>query len=135
MIQYKAGYKYQLTKDHTEQLALKPERLILTGYLKLTPNGVLTIRAGYAWDGPSGPAIDTPNFMRASLVHDALYQLMRQGLLDRQLYRKPADAEMKRIVVETKMSPWRRAYTWWGVRRFAAKAASAGALRPIITAP
>ena len=60
MIQYKAGYKYQLTKDHTEQLAIKPERLILTGYLKLTPNGVLTIRAGYAWDGPSGPAIDTP---------------------------------------------------------------------------
>ena len=36
-----------------------------------------------AGDGPSGPAIDTKNFMRASLVHDALYQLMRLGTLDK----------------------------------------------------
>ncbi len=135
MIQYKAGYKYQLTKDHGEQLAIKPGRLVLTSYLKLTSDGVLTISAGYAWDGQSGPAIDTPNFMRASLVHDALYQLMRQGLLDRRIYRKPADAEMRRIVVETKMHPWRRLYIYWAVRRFAAKTASAESRKLVLTAP
>ena len=135
MIQYKTGYKYQLFQDHVEQLAIKSGRSVLTSYLKLTSDGVLTISAGYCWDGPSGPAIDTPNFMRASLVHDALYQLMRHGLLDRRIWRKPADAEMRRIVVETKMNPWRRLYSYWAVRRFAAKAASAESRRPIITAP
>ncbi|MDA8018651.1 MAG: hypothetical protein MPN21_14515 [Thermoanaerobaculia bacterium] len=37
------------------------------------------IEAGYAWNGATG-AIDTPSFRRASLIHDGLYQLMREGV-------------------------------------------------------
>lgn len=44
-------------------------------------NGRLYIAEQYAWDGASGPTIDTKNTMTPSLVHDALYQLMREGLL------------------------------------------------------
>jgi hypothetical protein len=43
---------------------------------------------GYAWNGPSGPTLDTRNFMRGSLVHDALYQLMREGRMDNGLRRQ-----------------------------------------------
>ena len=55
----------------------------------------LTVKAHYAWDGPSGPTIDTPTNMRASLFHDALCQGMAEDLLDR-MYRKYAD-ELLRI--------------------------------------
>ena len=74
-IAYKAGYKYQLKAEYVVQIDIKPAALIDIEYLALTPTGALTIRKGYAWDGPSGPTIDTLNFMRGSLVHDALYQL------------------------------------------------------------
>lgn len=53
-------------------------------------NGRLEIAAGYAWDGASGPTFDTQNTMRPSLVHDALYQLMREEILPR-TYKDDAD--------------------------------------------
>jgi len=49
--------------------------------LKADSDGGLLIKAGYSWDGPSGSAIDTKNFMQGSLVHDALYQLLRENIL------------------------------------------------------
>jgi len=49
------------------------------GFLKVE-NGVLHIQPKYAWDGASGPTIDTRNTMTPSLVHDAFYQLMREGV-------------------------------------------------------
>lgn len=75
-IRYRKGYKYQLVEDYFHQTGI-------TGYtvhdefIQLTTTGMLSISAGYAWDGPSGPAIDTKSFLRGSLVHDALYQLIR----------------------------------------------------------
>lgn len=50
-------------------------------FISLDRDGHLTIKEGYCWDGASGPAKDSPSIMRASLVHDALYQLMREGIL------------------------------------------------------
>jgi len=47
-----------------------------TPFISLTRSGLLTIKAGYAWNGASGPTIDSKCSMRGSLVHDALYQLM-----------------------------------------------------------
>jgi len=73
--------------------------------------GYLTIHKGYAWDGPSGPAIDTRNFMRGSLIHDALYQLMREKQLDKTIYRKKADRLLQKICGEDGMSSLRA----WGV--------------------
>ncbi len=72
------GYKYQLMERYSFDVAIK-EYEIDTPYLSLGNDGILIIKKGYAWDGPSGPTIDTLNFMRGSLVHDALYQLMRMG--------------------------------------------------------
>jgi len=50
---------------------------MLHPYLKLDGDGQFEFSKGYAWDGPSGSTVDTLNFMRGSLVHDALYQLIR----------------------------------------------------------
>ena len=85
------NYKYQLVKGYTMQLDLRPEKLIQTRFIKLDVNGELMIVKEYAWDGTSGPVIDTNSNMRASLVHDALYQLMRLGKLDYRLHREYAD--------------------------------------------
>jgi len=48
-------------------------------FVSLTKEGILFISMGYAWDGVSAPLIDIDSCrnLRASIVHDALYQLMR----------------------------------------------------------
>jgi hypothetical protein len=114
-IRYREGYKYVLDKTYSIQTAVKPGANIATPFLGLNTDGVLTIQAGYAWDGPSGPTVDSKNFMRGSLAHDALYQLMREKELDCG-WRETADQELRRICREDGMS-WLRA--WWvykGVR-------------------
>jgi hypothetical protein len=135
-IKYREGYKYQLAEDESFFInRLVGREPYDDGRFLSLIGGVLTIRDGYAWDGPSGPTIDTPDSMTGSLVHDALYQLIRVGHLsivdgDRAL----ADQIMYDLMVNDGMlAP--RAYTWYvGVRNFAEGAASGGP-KKIITAP
>ena len=114
-IRYREGYNYVLHEDHVENTSIKPGGFILTTFIRLDTDGVLWLRAGYAWDGASGPAIDTRNFMRASLVHDALYQLMREGHLE-QRWREAADRELVRICKEAGMWALRRAWVYAAIR-------------------
>ena len=74
MILYKKRlhYKYILQSDFNLQIPIKPEKNINNPYISLDVSGNLRIHQGYAWDGASGPAFDTKNFMQGSLVHDAL---------------------------------------------------------------
>ena len=101
-IAYRGGYKYQLNQSYTIQTEIKPEEAVDAEYLSLSLDGLLTVKKGYAWDEPSGPTIDTLNFMRGSLVHDALYQLMREGSLDENKWREPAD----RLIFEANIHPY-----------------------------
>lgn len=87
-----------------------------TKYIELR-NGILLIKQGYAWDGPSGPTWDTPNFMRGSLIHDALYQLMRDGHISRK-HRKYADRILREVCLEDGMSRFRARYVYYAVRAF-----------------
>lgn len=127
-IEYTAGYKYQLHKDYMVRLPLSffpkelEDKVVNTYLISLDPGGKLTIRRGYAWDGPSGPTIDTPSFMRASLVHDALYQLMRHGHLPRSC-RKGADKFLRFMAVEDGMWHW-RANCVYNALRWAGRGAS-----------
>ncbi len=59
----------------------------------------LQVYTRYAWDGPSGPTFDTPTNMRASLFHDALCQLINDGLLDKK-YRRYADELLRTHMLE-----------------------------------
>ncbi len=75
--EYSGGYKYQLRRDIKVRVSIRQPRDIVTRFIKLTPDGYLTVRLGYASDGPSGPTVDTKTIMRGAFVHDALYQLIR----------------------------------------------------------
>lgn len=134
-IAYNDGYKYQTKEPYSIVIDIKPSNSISTEYIKLDTSGSLTISRGYAWDGPSGPTIDTLNFMRGSLVHDALYQLMREGHLDRNVHRVTADRILQRICREDGMWSLRAWWIYHGVRLFADLAADPADKRPVIRAP
>ena len=134
VIHYKGGYKYQLVKKYKCKVCIHPIKTLNLKYIRLATTGTLTIRSGYAWDGPSGPTIDTKSFMRGSLIHDALYQLLRDSDLP-QCYRKQADIELRKTCLEDGMFSLFAWIVYNMVRVFAGKAASKEMKRKVITAP
>ena len=132
---YKKGYKYQLNEDYSTVISVKPDSNINSDYIVLSDEGSLTIKKGYAWDGPSGPTIDTLNFMRGSLVHDALYQLMREGGLDKGGNRKAADRLLQQMCKEDGMSSIRAWWVYTGLRFGGDPAADPSNKKPIVIAP
>ena len=133
-IKYRSGYKYQLVESYEVKVHLTPAEDIDTEYMNLTVAGLLTVKKGYAWDGPSGPTIDTKTFMRGSLVHDALYQLMRTKHLE-QKWRAQADLELKRICREDGMCRIRAWYVHRAVQKGAGSAASPESRKKVYCAP
>jgi hypothetical protein len=117
-------YKYQLLEDYRIKTGVEiPESVrTLYGWLNLTKEGVLTIKKGYCWDGPSGPTIDTDSFMLGSLVHDAFYQLIREMKLQMS-YRDKADRLLQQLCLDDGMSKIRAWWVYWGVRLGGEKAA------------
>jgi hypothetical protein len=132
-IHYKEGYKYQLSEDYVGETGIIPPAPVLTHFIALSAEGRLSVKADYAWDGPSGPTIDTANFMRGSLEHDAFYQLMREGHLPPD-YRIRADVRLRQVCLEDGMHTLRAWWVYHGVRM-----GGAGAIEPrrneILTAP
>lgn len=120
-LEYKAGYKYQLQTVFNCETGILGNFVVFGNFIRLDETGKLTIYPGYAWDGPSGPTIDTDNFMRGALVHDALYQLIEEDALPLS-YRKVADRLLAAICKMDGMSAIRR---WWvlaGVNNFGLRA-------------
>ena len=60
-------YKYRLEVREWVQTDLLGRR-VDSKWFQLRPDGKLTARMGYAWDGASGPGIDTRSFMRGFFV-------------------------------------------------------------------
>jgi len=94
----KRAYKYQVLRDFTIYTALCGFDVTNEWYF-LTPEGWLTIRKGYAWDGASGPTWDDETNYVASLVHDVFYQMMRRGELP-QSCKEYADDLLQTMMVE-----------------------------------
>ena len=110
-------YKYQLVESVTYFLPNQFKDVIAeTDYIILVNNSLI-IKDGYAWDGPSGPTFDSKDFMRGSLVHDVLYQLMREGWLDRK-HRIDADKVLRDICLADGMHKFRASYVYHAVRIF-----------------
>lgn len=91
-MKYRRKYKYQLAKDEKFVTGFRPSEDIITTRIQLRTSGVMIVCEGYAWDGPSGPVVDRKTNLRPSCGHDALYQLMRTGKLDYNLW-KTADSD------------------------------------------
>ena len=106
MLKYKQGYAYY-TAEAVEvpvEFACPDFPLaVVSDTWVWCRQGRLVIRARYAWDGASFVLFrwfGTPRaWILPSLVHDALYQLIRDGLMDRQ-YRDAADRLFRELLIE-----------------------------------
>ena len=130
---YRAGYKYQLAREYRCLTGILPERAIRTQFLTLDLVGELTIRRGYAWNG-ADVIPDDKEVMRASLVHDALYQLLRDGHLE-QKWRLDADQILMAICIEDDLSPTYAQAIFAAVRMGGGPAADPANAHPVLQAP
>ena len=121
----KSGKKYSLAKSFIVTLpsgksSEKTKEATLhtpTGYIVLSAcrgGYKLVVPLGWEWDGPSGPTLDTPNNLLPSLVHDALYALMRASLLDLST-RSWADRVFYQLLRQEGVGWFRANYYWLGV--------------------
>lgn len=152
-IKYTDGYKYQLSKTYTSHVDIYPDEIIALDFITLDPDGTLTLRKGFAYDGPSGPTklIATAlkavpiiggrlckkflkTFMRGASEHDALYKLMRHGLLS-DTWRRAVDKQLIKTCEADGMSKVRRNYVYRGVRVGAGFAADPKSKKIVMTAP
>ncbi len=108
-----SGYKYELLAPIVVDVKGLPN-VMTNGYLGIQ-DGQLFISQCYAWNGPSGPTIDTLTFIRGSLIHDALYQLIREGKLGMK-YRKFADRKLYNVCILDGMNKFRAWYVYHAVR-------------------
>ena len=72
--------KYELLEDYWIDCDIMVRKPITMGFVTLKTTGRLHIYAGYRWNGATGVP-DTDSVIRASLVHDALFDLFQVGLL------------------------------------------------------
>lgn len=132
-IGYCKGFKYQVARCYLIKTPIIGHN-VETPYLKLSPDGTLEIQKGYAWDGASGPTYDSKCSIRGSLVHDALYQLIRLDLIGHK-ERPAVDQFFHDICVEDGMNKTRAAAWLWAVRKFGIFSAIPEAERPVLEAP
>jgi hypothetical protein len=132
-IKYYSGLKYQLFGD----CWLKTDIL---GFdfsfeeIRLYPDGWLLLQDGFAWDGPSGPALDTKSFMRGSAGHDAVCILIAEGLLPPE-YKKNGNRLMRRLCKDDGMFFLRRYWTYSFVEIYSLKERNPYVKRKLQTAP
>ncbi len=135
-VKYNKGFKYQLMEDFIIHLpeSLWPSEPIKLKFIRLSKKGKLQILKGYAWDGASGPAIDRKSTKRGSLVHDALYQLLRAELLIESC-REAADMRYGNLCAEDGMWNWLSRIHIKVLKSFGGAAADPSHRRKILTAP
>lgn len=117
-----SNWKYRLAETIQIKTRIRPSGglPIERDFFRLDLDGTLTVRAGYCWDGPSGPAFDTKTFMRGSLVHDVFYQMIRLGLLP-SFCKEDADAELLAICREDGMMEMRVRWVGLALRTFGSR--------------
>jgi hypothetical protein len=139
-IKYKDGYACQLFEKYQVRIEIKPDQDIVTPYIELTTDGRLTINKGYAWDGPTFVyklkrilKRFIKKMLRGSLIHDALYQLMREEKLSRG-YKHKANLELHRACREDRLP---RPLAWLVLKsmKFTGFATSPKNRKKILTAP
>lgn len=134
-VTYTEGYRYQLEADYDDVIEVRPLCKVVIEHGSLDVDGTLKILNAYAWDGPSGPTVRTKSSIRGSLVHDFLYQLMREGCLDEATWRDMADNILYRILVEDGMLRFRAWYWRQGVKWFGGPAGDPANDKLMLSAP
>jgi hypothetical protein len=73
--------------------------------------------------------------MRGSLIHDALYQLMRGEDLDKDIHRDPADRLLQQMCKQDGMSSIRAWWVYIGLKYWGNPAADPANKKPVVRAP
>ncbi len=106
-IYFKAGYKYQLTRPYSVFTGIYPKEDIVYPFFTIKENGWLHVKEGFAWDGASGPTLDSKSSMRPSLVHDCFCQAAKDRKIDYKEYAPQYNQLFKKMCIEDGM---------WGIR-------------------
>ena len=116
----KYKYKFKVEENFSIELPFKiPDFVHPYASLK---DGILSVKRGYAWDGASGPIINTQDTLVASLVHDVLYQAMRLNLIkSSKENRQFADKNFFEILKIHGVNSIRRKVWYFAVRLFGKK--------------
>ena len=116
----KYKYKFKVEENFSIELPFKIPDFVHT-YASLK-DGILSVKRGYAWDGASGPIINTRDTLVASLVHDVLYQAMRLNLIkSSKENRTIADKNFFEILKMNGVNSIRRKVWYFAVRLFGKK--------------
>lgn len=134
MIRYTSGYKYQLAEDYTVKTPVTGCRVV-NDYFTLDPDGTMTAFRGYAWDGASGPTLDTKSSIVPSMVHDVFCQCMRAGWVSYDQWQDTINDFFRQQCIECGMWPWRAAIWHAGVEFGDAGNPRQGPDRQVLTAP
>lgn len=109
-IRYQEGFKYQIVQDAAWKVAgLTIKQPIDTKFVSLSTDGVLLLKAGFAWNGVSGPTIERKTNHRGGAFHDGFYRLIRFGCLPelpRETAREIADNMLREIWLADGMWSW-----------------------------
>ena len=111
----KVDYEWQYDEDRVFETGITGYTVI-HDYFVLSFSGKLTLKKGYAWNGATA-AIDTANFIDPSAVHDAFYQMIKEGLLP-DYVRIKADMLLRKMCIDKGMSKFRAGYVYLMVRTF-----------------
>lgn len=101
-MKYKSGYTYITQETVFVNVGPALHAPVSSPFASIAGESLCVMR-NYAWDGASFSLFlwfGTPKaWLLPSLVHDALYQLIRDGLMDRQ-YRDAADRLFRELLIE-----------------------------------
>lgn len=115
-------YKYRLTKSYHHALHNVPDSAKASiddpsgdeCWVRMDGN-YLFLREGYAWNGPD-VVRDRKDLMRASLVHDAGYQLIAGGHIPKKPWKRHFDNAFARIARADGLPWFLVAVVWAAVR-------------------
>ena len=121
-------YKYKLEEPETRDTGITGYEFF-NRYMSMLDDGMLLVKAGYAWDGSSIPHKKLFRFISlgfydpdkyckiASLIHDALCQAMREGLLPAE-FKLAADVLYCEMCLEGGMSQEQANRRYWALRKY-----------------
>lgn len=131
---YTKGWKYQLAETREFKTPVLGYHIV-TDYFELFPDGRLVVFKGYAWDGASGPTVDTDSSITPSMVHDVFCQCMRAGWISYEQWQDTINKFFKEQCIECGMCPLRAALWHAGVEFGDAGNPKQGPDRQVLTAP
>lgn len=110
-------YKYRVLEDITVPI-LPHVYEYENKYMKLT-NNTITIKKDYMWDGASGGARDTEDFMLGSCIHDSMYQAYKEAdwcKLTKSTFRGYADRVLMDVIKRNGMNSIKAWFVYRAVR-------------------